>query len=388
MTAVTTAPKGATVPDKAAPAELPNPVINGDEESIATLLKSGGFLDAPAEIASPDAGAAEATEVAEAAEETPVETAGTETEETVTEAAAETEEQETGTEDEEESEEDDEEVSGLDAKIQAKINKRIGKEVAKRKELEATLETERQAKASAEVRQAELESQLQEAQTSGVSAPTENPLANLTTGAALQAKAEEAENILDWAESNLARLKRNPQAVEAQLKANQVKLADDDYSPEAMEEWLSNVRRNVDKTLRVHLPKQARFLQEKADWDKAAVAEFPFLKDPKSPDFLKAKDVLKTYPELKLRPNWQYVAGLAVEGFKVVEARKAERTKAAATPPAKPAPSKIPPRVPGQRKVAPAAPDPTKAVKAAASKRFQETGSEKDLTAVVATLID
>lgn len=358
-----------------------------DENRLANLLQTGDFMngsnhaedDVPeGEIGEgapepelPDGDDGESTSnLSQAADDADAD-GGVEGESEAEEASSD----EQGNEDEAE-----EPADGLTPEAQHALNKRIGKEVAKRKKLETDLATAESAREAAETRAAELEQQLAERDNTPSVARGEDPLAGVQTPQDLERAATNAESVLDWCDEQLSRLRRNPQAVEAQLKKAGVKLAGEDgaedYSPESMEEWLERTRKRADKTLRVHVPRKQEHIKQSAEFDRKAAEVFPWFKDPKSEQYKTAMAVVKTLPEIKRLPHWKITAGVYVLGIeKLKELQAAAAKQAAATPP------KVP-NLPGKRKVAPRVPagqEGRELQAAAARKRLEETGSETDL---------
>lgn len=376
-------------------------VAAGSEDGIAALLRNGAHVPAKAgDVAAEDAekdegsrlkaeGESEEAEGGEQGASTDsdadVDTA-TETETTESAEEPEVTEDEDGAEPGTDAEDD-----GLTPKLQERINRRIGKEVAKRKALQERLE-------AAEARIAELADKPEEeaaSQGRGGTHPYQgNPLEHVTKLSELERLKDEAEQIVDFTARALVRLKRSPEAVAQELKGYQIKLLDaggeEDYSPERMEEYLSELKLRADQNLRRNIPRREKFLEEKADWDAKAAQTFPYLKQPKSKEYQESRRVLESFPELKRHPKSEAMIGVYMLGLEELRRRTAEATSVAANAAnaAKAKAKASPPRLNGSARVAAPRVDAKEArTQASTTELVNAGGSEDALTKVIGNML-
>jgi hypothetical protein len=276
-----------------------------------------------------------------------------------------------------------EDREAIGRKMHEVVSDRVGTvmEELRTKNAEA-IAAEKSARESAEARIAELES---------ASAPApqgESPLAKVTTLAALDQETQRQEAVLEDVERLLPELSDNPEWVEAQLKAAKVpcvnpRTGEADYSPERMRATLERFKTNAERTLRRHIPARRDQLEQSQAFNAEAVNHFPALKDPANKFTLHVNALAKKMPELARLPYGKLIlANVAYAGLAQAKA------KATATP--KPPPLAKPPLPKAKPAVTasagkPSAPSGGKsAALVAAEKRFAETGSDKDLAAVLA----
>ena len=213
--------------------------------------------------------------------------------------------------DEEESEDEDE------APSQEKVQKRIDKLTAKRKEAEekaAALSTDYE---QAKAKLAELEAQVNESSRPVLQPTAENPLADVDTEDALDAKIKSAQEVRRWALRNTdgATVKK-PDGSEVYLDADQIK----DYLIKA------------DDVLTLHAPARKQWLAQRAPAVEAAKSIFPdiFKKGTQMHQAFQA--TVKQAPELLKLPQAEYWVGLALYGEQQLMARQqatAAKAKAA-----------------------------------------------------------
>ena len=213
--------------------------------------------------------------------------------------------------DEEESEDEDE------APSQEKVQKRIDKLTAKRKEAEekaAALSTDYE---QAKAKLAELEAQVNESSRPVLQPTAENPLADVDTEDALDAKIKSAQEVRRWALRNTdgATVKK-PDGSEVYLDADQIK----DYLIKA------------DDVLTLHAPARKQWLAQRAPAVEAAKSIFPdiFKKGTQMNQAFQA--TVKQAPELLKLPQAEYWVGLALYGEQQLMARQqatAAKAKAA-----------------------------------------------------------
>ena len=219
-------------------------------------------------------------------------------------------EDDSGEKDEEESEDDE-------APSQEKVQKRIDKLTAKRKEAEekaAALSTDYE---QAKAKLAELEAQVNESSRPVLQPTAENPLADVDTEDALDAKIKSAQEVRRWALRNTdgATVKR-PDGSEVYLDADQIK----DYLIKA------------DDVLTLHAPARKQWLAQRAPAVEAAKSIFPdiFKKGTQMHQAFQA--TVKQAPELLKLPQAEYWVGLALYGEQQLMARQqatAAKAKAA-----------------------------------------------------------
>lgn len=213
--------------------------------------------------------------------------------------------------DEEESEDEDETPG------QEKVQKRIDKLTAKRKEAEekaAALSTDyKQAKAKL----AELEAQVNESSRPVLQPTAENPLADVDTEDALDAKIKSAQEVRRWALRNTdgATVKR-PDGTEVYIDSDEVK----------------NYLVKADDVLTVFAPARKQWLAQRAPAVEAAKNVFPdiFKKGTAMNQAFQA--TVKQAPELLKLPQAEYWVGLALYGEQQLMARQqatAAKAKAA-----------------------------------------------------------
>ena len=216
--------------------------------------------------------------------------------------------------DDEESE--DEEAKEDEAPEPDKVQRRIDKLTAQKKEaLEKAQSLETEA-TQAKTRLAELEAQLNESARPVLSPTAENPLADVDTAEALDAKIKSAQEVRRWALKNTdgATVKR-PDGTEVYVDSDQVK----DYLIKA------------DDVLTIHAPQRQQWLSQRQPAIAAAKDVFPDI-------FKKGTDMHTAYmatvkqaPELLKLPQHEYWVGLALYGEQQLMAnQKAQAAKASA----------------------------------------------------------
>lgn len=232
------------------------------------------------------------------------------------EDAEETDEEKSEAESEEKDEEEESEDED-EAPSQEKIQKRIDKLTAKRKEAEekaAALSTEYE---QAKAKLAELEAQVNESSRPVLQPTAENPLADVDTEEALDAKVRSAQEVRRWALRNTdgATVKK-PDGSEVYLDADQVK----DYLIKA------------DDVLTLHAPARKQWLAQRAPAVEAAKNLFPDIFKKGSPMNQAFQATVKQAPELLKLPQAEYWVGLALYGEQQLMARQqatAAKAKAA-----------------------------------------------------------
>ena len=218
---------------------------------------------------------------------------------------------------EEKAEEAEDEDEGDDAVPREKIQRRIDKLTAARKSAE-----EKAAALAAEAEEAkrkvsEYEAQLNEAARPVLSPTADNPLADVDTEEALEAKIKSAQEVRRWALKNTdGATVRKPDGSEVYLDADQVK----DYLLKA------------DDVLTIHGPARKQWLAQRAPAVEAAKNLFPDIFKKGSPMNQAYQATIKQAPELLKLPQAEYWVGLALYGEQQLMARQqatAAKAKAA-----------------------------------------------------------
>lgn len=252
-------------------------------------------------------------------------------------------------------EEDDEED---DSKSLPKgVQKRISKLAAKRKA------AEEEAKKAAE-RVKELESQVESLKSTGQKpqAPsTGNALSDFVNSIdsveQVEKEIKSALDIILWAEENPdGAVVRNAKGEEEEISAEDVRLR----------------KRMAIKLKEVELPARRKYLESESAIKSEVVKEYPWWTKPDTPQYAIANQFLKDFPEIKRRPDWQYIAGIFVEGV----AANANRHKAASEKTAAPVVKKAP-AVP--RSSAPVSADPKRSSADKAKESFRKNPSSDNL---------
>jgi hypothetical protein len=218
--------------------------------------------------------------------------------------------------DEESEEKDDEESEKDDEAPQEKIQKRINKLTAQKKEALEKAQTLESEYAQAKTRLAELEAQVNEAARPVLQPTAENPLADVDTPEALEAKVKSAQEVRRWALRNTdgATVKR-PDGTEVYLDSDQVK----DYLIKA------------DDVLTVHAPARQQWLAQRQPAVEAAKNLFPDIFKKGSPMHQAYQATIKQAPELLKLPQNEYWVGLALYGEQqLMQKQAADQAKAKA----------------------------------------------------------
>lgn len=209
------------------------------------------------------------------------------------------------------SQENDSPPEQLSPEAKAILERRIGKEVAKTKalreqfearikELEAKVATPAETKPAAELPPI-------------VVAPTpDNPLAQINDVESLRKEFSQAQEIKRWAEDALDSEASEFQAGDRVFTRREVK----------------DILRNSTRVIQEHIPARHAFLQAREASTKEALTTFPFLADKSTPEYQLAQQLRRELPEINLKPNADYIAGVLVKGLRALEAEKASANKA------------------------------------------------------------
>ena len=219
--------------------------------------------------------------------------------------------------DDEESEDEDGEASEEDEKPSPdKVQKRIDKLTAQKKAASEEAATIKAQYEEAQKRLTELESQVNEAARPVLQASADNPLADVDTSEALDAKIKSAQEVRRWALRNTdgATVKK-PDGSEVYLDSEQVR----DYLIKA------------DDVLTIHGPARQQWLAQRQPALEATQNLFPDILKKGTPMQKAFEATVKQAPELLKLPQVEYWVGLALYGEQQLMAAqnaKAAKTKA------------------------------------------------------------
>jgi DNA repair exonuclease SbcCD ATPase subunit len=225
------------------------------------------------------------------------------------------EDNEEATEDSESSEDSEDEES--EAPSPDNVQKRINKLTAQKKAAAEEAATVKSQYEEAQKRLAELESQVNEASRPMLQPTAENPLADVDTAEALDAKIKSAQEVRRWALKNSdgASVKR-PDGTETYLDSDAVK------------EYLIR----ADDILVTHGPARREWLSQRQPAVEAAKNLFPDLFKKGSALNQAYQATIKQAPELLRLPQNEYWVGLALYGEQQLMAKQAaSNAKAAAS---------------------------------------------------------
>ena len=216
--------------------------------------------------------------------------------------------------DDEESEDEDGEASEEDEKPSPdKVQKRIDKLTAQKKAASEEAATVKAQYEEAQKRLTELESQVNEAARPVLQASADNPLADVDTSEALDAKIKSAQEVRRWALRNTdgATVKK-PDGSEVYLDADQIK----DYLIKA------------DDVLTIHAPQRQQWLAQRQPALEATQNLFPDILKKGTPMQKAFEATVKQAPELLKLPQVEYWVGLALYGEQqLMAAQKAQAAK-------------------------------------------------------------
>ena len=229
--------------------------------------------------------------------------------ETTEESAEQSEETSEDTEEATSESSDDEDEAGEDeAPTQDKVQKRIDKLTAQKKAAAEEAATVKGQYEEAQKRLAELEAQVNEAARPVLQPTAENPLADVDTSEALDAKIKSAQEVRRWALKNSdgATVKR-PDGSEVYVDSDQVK----DYLLKA------------DDVLTIHAPARQQWLAQRQPAVEAAKNLFPDIFKQGTPMHTAFQATVKQAPELLKLPQAEYWVGLALYGEQTLMAKQA-----------------------------------------------------------------
>jgi len=229
------------------------------------------------------------------------------TEESAEQSEETSEDAEEATEDSESSEDEDE--AGEDeAPTQDKVQKRIDKLTAQKKAAAEEAAAVKSQYEEAQKRLQELEAQVNEAARPVLQPTADNPLADVDTSEALDAKIKSAQEVRRWALKNSdgATVKR-PDGSEVYVDSDQVK----DYLLKA------------DDVLTIHAPARQQWLAQRQPAVEAARSLFPDIFKKGTPMHTAFQATVKQAPELLKLPQAEYWVGLALYGEQTLMAKQA-----------------------------------------------------------------
>lgn len=267
---------------------------------------------------------------------------------------------------------EDEESEDDDAPVpQEKVQKRIDKLTAKRKEAEEkaqTLETEYSA---AKTKLAELEAQVNEASRPVLQPSADNPLADVDTQEALEAKVKSAQEVRRWA------LKNSDGATVKRPDGSEVYVDSD-----AVKEYLLK----ADDVLTLHAPARQQWLAQRQPAVEAARSLFPDIFTKGTALNTAYQATVKQAPELLKLPQVEYWVGLALYGEQqLMQKQEAQKAKASAAKKVSSAKSEA--KLPTPASPVSAAKSATKTSSKDAAKRLYERGDRQSLEAFAESLL-
>ena len=275
-------------------------------------------------------------------------------------------------EDEDAEESEDEESEDDDTPVpQEKVQKRIDKLTAQKKEaLEKaqTLETEYSA---AKTKLAELEAQVNEASRPVLQPSAENPLADVDTQEALEAKVKSAQEVRRWA------LKNSDGATVKRPDGSEVYVDSD-----AVKEYLLK----ADDVLTLHAPARQQWLAQRQPAVEAAKNLFPDIFTKGTALNTAYQATVKQAPELLKLPQVEYWVGLALYGEQqLMQKQEAQKAKASAAKKVSSAKSEA--KLPTPASPVSAAKSATKTSSKDAAQRLYERGDRQSLEAFAESLL-
>ena len=292
------------------------------------------------------------------------------TEESAEQSEESSEDVEEATEDSESSEDEDE--AGEDeAPTQDKVQKRIDKLVAQKKGALEEAATVKSQYEEAQKRLAELEAQVNEAARPVLQPTAENPLADVDTSEALDAKIKSAQEVRRWALRNTdgATVKR-PDGTEVYVDSDEVK----------------NYLIKADDVLTTYAPARQQWLAQRQPAVNAAKSLFPDIFTKGTALNTAYQATVKQAPELLKLPQVEYWVGLALYGEQqLMQKQEAQKAKASAAKKVSSAKSEA--KLPTPASPVSAAKSATKTSSKDAAKRLYERGDRQSLEAFAESLL-
>jgi len=281
--------KTTTQPDSGSQEAAQVPVANNlgaiDGDSLTDFIKSN-FLD--------EEGAAPAKEEQQAEPEA-------ETEEPIVDSEVEAEEEA----DQPAEEESEAEESPLSKGVQKRINKLVAAKKAAQAELEAQ-----------KAKLAELQQELETTKSYVPEAKVDfsDAVQRLTSIEQVRKEHQNALEILMWCEDNSdGGVLKSSDGTEHELTAQEVR----------------SMKKLAIRRKEIELPARAEYIQHYAQAKANAIKEMPFLADPKSEKYQVVQQVLKDFPEIKRRPDFEWLAGIFALGAEAMASKQAAKKTAA-----------------------------------------------------------
>lgn len=181
-------------------------------------------------------------------------------------------------------------------KAETNVQKRINKLVAAKKQAEAEVEKYKQSMAQLQAEADSLKGSLQTPVEQRSPANISDVVSSLNSLDEIDKEYHNATNVIYWCEENpdggeLAGTELTGQEVR-QMKIKAMRIRDSE------------------------LPFRRNYLMAEAQTDKQVEKDFPWLKDPSSPDYQVAQSILKAMPEIKRFPDWKRTLGVFILGEK------------------------------------------------------------------------
>ena len=266
----------------------------GEVDGLATALGDLGLEPEPAKAVKSEASESD-SDLSQDEEDKP------ESAEDPAEDVSEADDAKSDAEEEQDEDEESEDVP------REKIQRRIDKLTAARKSAEEKATALAAEAEEAKAKVAEYEAQLNEAARPVLSPTADNPLADVDTQDALDAKIKSAQEVRRWALRNTdgATVKR-PDGSEVYLDADQIK----DYLIKA------------DDVLTLHAPARQQWLAQRAPAVEAAKNLFPDIFRKGTPMHQAFTATVKQAPELLKLPQAEYWVGLALLGEQTLMAKQ------------------------------------------------------------------
>lgn len=189
-----------------------------------------------------------------------------------------------------------------------------------------------------------------------------NPFTNATKLEDVQREEHNAEQILDWCDSNMDG---------ALVQTSDGEL---EYSAEEVRDY----RKAASKAIRKWLPERKQWIRENQAHDEYALKCYRWWEDKSATKYQAAMNLLREFPEIQRFPDYKVIVGDTLAGMhkRLAGEQKAKQSKAA-----KP---KKAPKQPGAPTAEPVPVDDSTARSSSARKAFNESGDVDDLTKILA----
>ena len=326
-----------------------------DEASLAEAL-AAMELEVPQEVETPKESTAEAAE-----DDDTEEVLSQTNEETEAEAEPAADESATDAEDEAAEDEDADDAEDAPDDSNTGYQKRIDKltKRAKGAEERESSKDERIAKLESELAAKEAEPS---AQVPAAPATPTHPFTNATKMDDILREEHNAEQVLDWADSN-------PDGALVQTSDGEL-----EYSAEEVRD----IRKRASKALRKWLPERKQWIRENHAQDEYAHATYKWWTDKSTAEYQAAMNVIREFPEIQRFPDYKVIVGDTLVGMHMrLSAHKDAKAPKAVKP-------KKAPKQPGKPTAEPAPVEESTARSAAARQAFDESGNVEDLARVLA----